>query len=518
MARTGEKNLKRYIFNSDIAVNGTLKFDVVIIGSGLAGLYTAMHIDEHLSCAILTKGGIDISNTWLAQGGIAAAISEDDNPELHFEDTLVAGGGINDPEAVRVLVNEGPSAIKTLTEWSVPFDTDTFGDLEIGQEGGHRRRRIVHAGGDATGRETAKVLAALCARRSNITFLQHAFFVDIITDERQVAGALIYDGGYKLIATKNVCICTGGIGQVYSYSTNPQVATGDGVAASLRAGARARDIEFIQFHPTGLYGADKYDRSFLISEAVRGDGGILRDNDGNAFMQGRHPMADLAPRDIVSREVLRVMKEQNCDHVWLDASSMTEEFFAKRFPTIYAECRRRGINVPSEYIPVCPVQHYMVGGIEADLYGMTRVRGLYVCGEAASTGVHGANRLASNSMLECLVFGRRAAMRINVTTDGTEDKEISLPETAARTGEPFDASAVKQEIKHIMDEYGGIIRSEKGLTTGLEKMNAICSRLDDAPMTTKQHMEALNMCTVAREILVAALARKESVGTHYREN
>jgi L-aspartate oxidase len=277
-------------------------------------------------------------------------------------------------------------------------------------------------------------------------------------------------------------------------------------------------MEFVQFHPTAMYGEGDSKRSFLVSEAVRGDGAILRNDKGEAFMQGQHPMADLAPRDIVSRAIHREMLKTGAKHVWLDATSLGTEFFSKRFPTIYSECVRRGIDPGKDYIPVCPVQHYMVGGIKTDLHGMTNIHGLYVCGEAAYTGVHGANRLASNSMLECLVFGRRSAEQMNDTVTGREDKDVELPIGEKRTGGEFDPAAVKREIQHLMYTYCGIVRTGEALSEGIRLMTELLTRLDSAPMKTKQHIEALNMAEVSIEILKAAWERKESVGTHYRES
>ncbi|MDL2288111.1 L-aspartate oxidase [Oscillospiraceae bacterium OttesenSCG-928-F05] len=509
--------MKRYAFDSSAQINGTLKFDVLIVGSGVAGLYTAMHIDPSLSCAILTKEGVDLSNSWLAQGGIAAAISADDTPRLHFSDTLMAGAGLCDEEAVRILVDEGPADIRRLVSMEVPFDLSDEGDLQITREGGHTRRRVVHAGGDATGRETVKVLASLAARRSNVTFLQRAFFVDLLTDEKGVCGALINDGGFKQIATRNICLCTGGIGQVYLHSTNPSVATGDGIAAAVRAGAKLSHMEFIQFHPTALYLPSDGGRSFLISEAVRGEGAILRNHSGKAFMQGQHPMADLAPRDIVARAIDSEMRRTGKPHMWLDATMMKKDFVERHFPTIYGECLLHGIDITKDYIPVRPVQHYMIGGVETDLNGMTTVHGLYACGEAAHTGVHGANRLASNSMLECLVFGRRAAGQINDTVTGREPKETAAVDPGVRDGESFDPESVKREIQTLMDKFGGVRRTGPGLAEGISALSALFDKIDRAPLPTKAHVEALNVATVALEILRAAAGRPESVGAHYIE-
>ena len=512
--------MRRYIFDKGISVKETLCYDTVIIGGGIAGLYAAINLDSRLTCAILTKEGVDISNSWLAQGGIAAAVSHDDRPQYHYEDTITAGAGLCDTKAVRVLVEEGPGDIAALVALNVPFDLDEDGDLQIGREGGHRRNRIVHAHGDATGRETVKTLAAVAAAKENVSFLQNAFLVDILTKNGCAAGVLIHqDDGYKIIATQSIIVCTGGIGQLYIHSTNPSVATGDGIAAAFRAGACLQGMEFVQFHPTGLYSQTAESRSFLISEAVRGEGGILKNNSGERFMIGQHPMNELAPRDIVARSITREMLKTGQDHVYLDITSESADFLSTRFPTIYSECFRRGIDISKDIIPVCPVQHYMMGGVATDLNGMTSIPGLYASGEVASTGVHGANRLASNSMLECLVFGRRAARHISETHGGKKQGIPDLPLIQESVpGRAADAFKLKQRIREIMSRDCWVIRNKADLTSGLNEMNEIMQILESAVLDSKDLMEALNMATISVEILNAALQREKSVGAHYRED
>lgn len=509
----------RYAFNSDIKIKDTLAYDVVIVGAGLAGLYTALNLDPKLSCAILTKEGVEVSNSYLAQGGIAAAIAADDTPVFHMEDTLEAGAGKCDNDAVTVLVDEGPFDIRRLVEMNVPFDLNEDGDLSITREGGHRRNRIVHAGGDATGRETVKTLAAIAKNRPNITFFPQISFVDALLDYNGVCGAVVNDKEYYLIATRNIVICTGGIGQLYTHSTNPAVATGDGIAAAKRAGARLDNMEFVQFHPTGLYSTSEESRSFLISEAVRGEGGLLKNLEGERFMVGRHELAELAPRDIVAREITRELKRTGACHAWVDITEKSESFLSARFPTIYNECLSRGINISRDYIPVCPVQHYLMGGITTDLNGLTNIEGLYACGEAANTGVHGANRLASNSMLECLVFGRRAADHINKGFPlRGRLTSVSLPEVPSIPYAQADRKAeIRNEIKLIMDKYGHVIRSAQGLEAASARLEEILDIIEHEYYEGREYLEILNMAIVAREIISAALKRKESVGAHYIE-
>lgn len=512
----------RFAIDGTVKITGETQFDVVVIGAGLAGLYTALNVDERHSCCVLAKETIEISNSYLAQGGIAAAISHDDNPDLHFEDTMIAGAGLCDKKAVHVLVDEGPKDVKKLVSLHVPFDLTQSGDLEITREGGHRKNRIVHAGGDATGREAVKTLAFIASHKRNITFHDNTLFTDIITDGTgAVSGVIIRleNGEHKIISTSNVVIATGGIGQVYKISTNPEVATGDGIAAAVRAGAKLRNIEFIQFHPTGLWSAESEARAFLISEAVRGEGGLLKNKDGVRFMLGTHELNELAPRDIVARAIVKEMNRTGESHVYVDITSKSEEFLVHRFPTIFHECLDRGINISRDWIPVCPVQHYLVGGIETDLDAKTSVKGLYACGEAAYTGVHGANRLASNSMLECLVFGRRAAENINSSLGaGLQNAPAEMPEMPERTAANIDYLATKEFIQQLMNDYGYVVRSKNGLNYAIGEVEALLQKLESVFEDSKEYVETLNIATIALAILKAALARKESIGAHYREN
>lgn len=517
--------MRRYLYSDDISKLEVLKYDVLVIGSGIAGLYSALHIDDNKSVGLITKVGIDESNSWLAQGGIAAVMSKEDRSELHIADTLKAGAGLCDQQAVKVLVDEGPENIRTLIKMNVPFDLDSEGELAITREGGHRMRRIVHCGGDATGRETTKRLGEIVMLRKNIQPYFHTVLVDILADNNGVWGAICYNLNqhkYMLCLSRNIILATGGIGQIYNYTTNPVGAVGDGIACALRAGAEVTNMEMIQFHPTTLIPYEETPRLFLISEAVRGEGGILRNKKGEQFMKGRHEMAELAPRDIVTRGILSELRQSGESNVFLDVSSMDKEFFAHRFPTIYAECTRHGINLPQDYIPVRPAQHYLMGGIKTNLDGMTSIEGLYACGEVANTGIHGANRLASNSMLECLVFGRRSAYHINnnfrAVSEDFDLESVKQSICASKTIKEEKVSQDKITIKNIMTDNMGAIRHTVNMQTAKQKVLEMWQEYDNAVCDTPEKMELVNMFEVSYKVICDALQRKESIGAHYIED
>lgn len=511
--------MKRFAFNGDIHKLKKEYFDVVIIGSGIAGLYTALNLDENLSVAVLSKESSMICSSWLAQGGIAVVTNSSDDEAYHIKDTLVAGAGLCDLEAVKTLVNKGPQEINRLIGMGVSFDVKEDGSLETTREGGHSMNRILHSGGDATGKELTNKLAYLATQRENLTIRTDVFLADILTYENKAIGVIIFEDEFKLILSSNIVICTGGIGQVYKYTTNPIVSTGDGVATTARAGATLSDMEFVQFHPTAFYDENAKGQSFLISEALRGEGAILRDKYGARFLQGVHPLADLAPRDIVARAIIAQMKKTSAPNVFLDITHKGEEFLKERFPTIYEECKNRGINISKEYIPVVPVQHYMMGGIKTDLNAMTNIDGLYACGESACTGVHGANRLASNSLLECIVFGRLCAEHIMKKKRTAPAVDLDLIYNCKKKEQVFiNANEIKTKIKEIMSEKGGIIRTTNKLAEGIDELYDIINLLSSISLQTKDQIEALNMAQTASYILIAAYNRTESVGAHYREN
>ncbi|MGW6461068.1 L-aspartate oxidase [Streptomyces sp. NPDC055078] len=413
--------------------------DVVVVGSGVAGLTAALRCTAAgLRTVVVTKARLDDGSTRWAQGGIAAALGDGDTPEQHLADTLVAGAGLCDEDAVRALVTEGPGAVHRLIATGAHFDTAAGGGIALTREGGHHRRRIAHAGGDATGAEISRALVG-AVREADLGIIENALVLDLLTDAAgRTAGVSLHvmgegqHDGVGAVHAPAVVLATGGMGQVFSATTNPAVSTGDGVALALRAGAEISDIEFVQFHPTVLFlGTDSEGQQPLVSEAVRGEGAHLVDASGTRFMLGQHELAELAPRDIVAKAIMRRMREQGADHMYLDARHFGREMWERRFPTILAACRAHGIDPVTEPVPVAPAAHYASGGVRTDLHGRTTVPGLWACGEVACTGVHGANRLASNSLLEGLVFAERIAADIADIAGGTADTAVTAADPAA---------------------------------------------------------------------------------------
>lgn len=506
------------IIETSAANAGQLEADVLIAGAGAAGLYAALNVPSTFRCIILDKSGEEVSNSMYAQGGISAVTQYDDVlREGHVKDTLIAGAGLCDEAAVRTLVSEAAENIDRLIALGVPFDRKD-GELLRTREGGHQERRILHCGGDATGLHLTETLLEQARKRKNIRLIHHVLLTDILTDEYGVTGALALTGDDEmlLIKTRRIILATGGIGRIYEDSTNAVCATGDGMAAALRAGVTLKDMEFVQFHPTVLYGPDEEGRSFLVSEALRGEGARLKNSAGVYFMQDVHPMADLAPRDIVARAIFRELTLSKQKLVYLDITHQPRAFLEERFPTIFAECLRRGMDISKDNIPVHPIQHYMMGGVATGLYAETSLPGLYACGETACTGIHGANRLASNSLLECIVFGRRAALHAAA---------LSLPDAlpgyvlgCGKTPKQESYSAAKERIRAIMSARCGIIRDEAGLSAAEGELMEIEDRLKKTDLRTRDAVEALNMAQVALSIVKAARARKHSIGAHYRSD
>ncbi|MEV7231558.1 L-aspartate oxidase [Polymorphospora sp. NPDC051019] len=499
--------------------------DVVVVGSGIAGLTAALHLREAgLHVTVVTKVNIDDGSTRWAQGGIAAVLDPLDSPAAHASDTEIAGVGLCDPAAVRVLVEEGPSRVRELIRMGAEFDRHPDGSLMLTREGGHRANRIVHAGGDATGAEVQRALHAAVGRDPWIRLVEHALVLDLLrAADGRACGITLHvlgegsEDGVGAILARAVVLATGGLGQVFAATTNPVVSTGDGVALALRAGAAVTDVEFVQFHPTSLVitdagGAPRAQQP-LVSEALRGEGAHLVDAAGRRFMVGRHELAELAPRDVVAKGIHRVMLADGTDHVFLDARHLGREFLEHRFPTIVASCRAAGVDPVTDLIPVAPAAHYASGGVRTDLYGRTSIPGLYACGEVACTGVHGANRLASNSLLEGLVFSRRIAEDIRRDLPAQADPVPADP--AEREAGWVVDPQIRLPLQRAMTRGAGVLRSADtlaGTAADLVRLGAGRS----TPRTAS--WEATNLLTIASVLVGAAYRRRETRGCHWRDD
>ncbi|MFC1994648.1 L-aspartate oxidase [Chloroflexota bacterium] len=494
------------------------QFDYIFVGSGIAGLYTALLAQEVGSVLILTKGSIDECNTKHAQGGIAAAIGHDDSPELHYRDTIAAGAGLCDPEAVRILTEEAEDRITDLIKFGVPFDT-LNGQVALTREAAHSVPRILHAGGDATGEHIEVTLSNRARSSANISIMEYCLVTELTMEGEGVKWVTAFDirsGTTMRFTCRWLVLATGGAGRLFKFTTNPEIATGDGIALAYKAGAEITDMEFIQFHPTALRlpGVPV----FLISEAVRGEGGVLRNTAGRAFMSDYSPKGDLAPRDIVARSIRAEMRKTDSDHVFLDVTHLPERTISARFPHIYRFCLDHGLDITRSRIPVAPAAHYTMGGVKTNAWGETNINGLFACGETACTGVHGANRLASNSLLEVPVFGKRITDRTSRQTDAgaapsTQDA-FSLRE---RDTSDLDVPPLSPTtLQGLLWDKVGIERSHEVLEEAVLILAAWEKGMRRP--TDRASYELANMVLVGRLMTEAALWREESRGAHFRSD
>ncbi|MDO8685853.1 MAG: FAD-binding protein [Clostridiales bacterium] len=586
------------IISPEVLKNARKEYhDVIIIGSGIAGVYTALIIPDELQIVILTKETIDISNSALAQGGIAVSLDKEDSPLLHFKDTINAGAGLCDEETVWVLVNDAARNIEQLMGYGVNFDKSSGDTLMFGREAAHSKSRIIHAG-DTTGKEVCDKLILTVRTKSNVIIKERNFVIDLLTENvtqgvtenltenmtenlnvsvtenvnesltesdysgfnktldmedscntnERCIGVMVFDEDSDeiVIHFASVVICaTGGFGKIFASTTNPEVATGDGACIAYRAGAELCDLEFIQFHPTVLHHPDN--SNFLISEAVRGEEAILRNSAGERFMPAYHPMAELAPRDVVSRAIFEEMKKTGASNVFLDITFKNREYLENRFPNIFRTCLGYAIDMSKDMIPVAPAEHYCMGGIKCDAYGRTAIKGFYACGEAACNGIHGANRLASNSLLEGLVFGKRIGdevaevlagfnrhsghtnhesfkgssvhpdhgCSINQTDQIEHEGLINQTDLVLSDGELF---VIRDEVRRVMTDKVGIIRSGEGLLEAKEKIRELKMKVEGMKNTRPLHFEIQNILTLSALVIDSALTRQESRGAHFRSD
>lgn len=533
--------MNRYLIDPEPLIRNDCKanrlttkyYDLIVVGSGLAGLYTALNCPNHLRIALVCKDAKNTSNSELAQGGIAVTMTKE-GEESHVLDTLQAGSFVNNLEAVNTIVNEGKQHIHRLINWGAHFDRDEQGNLLSTQEGGHTSRRVLHYQ-DATGKEVMRALNVHLSLHENIKCFDETTVVDIITADDRVVGLLmLHDGEFQTLYGSQIVIATGGIGQLYSHTTNSRISTGDGIAVAKRAGANLMDMEMVQFHPSAFYEQGS-ERHFLISEAVRGEGAILRNSDGLAFMADAHPQKDLAPRDVVAREIFKQTQLTQKPFVYLDVTHLQPDYIKRRFPMIFETLLEAGFDMTKDMIPVCPVEHYHMGGIQTDLWGRTSIAGLYAVGEVACTGVHGANRLASNSLLEALVFGARVANQIesdfekfSLKVDNSGEKSSKLGTVLdglceTLLGEPLEpkmtlnvqtAKNIFESVRTILTNHGFIYRTEASLKEGIQLLKNLEASISDLVPDSNEGILAFNSLLCAIEILQSALARKNSLGAH----
>ncbi|MCK9280532.1 MAG: L-aspartate oxidase [Melioribacteraceae bacterium] len=492
------------------------EFDVVIIGTGLAGLYTGFKAGRELKIAIITKTTLEESNSFWAQGGIAAALGEDDSTELHYKDTFIAGRDLCRPEAVRVLVEEGPKRVQELIDLGMPFDK-VDGEIAFGLEGGHSRRRILHAGGGATGKELVNFTLGLVKTIPNIKVYENCFAHKIITENSLCKGVAVYNnvnGENIFLKADSVVIASGGASAIYSRTTNPESSTGEGVTLAYVVGAEIESMEFVQFHPTAFYSSDG--KTFLISEAVRGEGAWLLDQKGNRFLE-KYGITEVSPRDIVSKAIFSELADSKEKFVYLKTDHINHDLLKTRFEKIYLEALNFGIDITKDLIPIAPAAHYSIGGIKTNLNGETNIENLYAVGEVSSTGIHGANRLASNSLLECLVFGKRAVDSIlkkknisNEISNNSANKFILSKENKK------SYLLLKNNIADLIWKYAGIVRSKESLATLIDELNdlSIINKYADEYYSFKSYSLIMN----AKMTAEAALLREESRGGHYRSD
>ncbi len=512
--------LRRYLVHFTSHNIPQLFTDVLVLGSGVAGLSSVLGLPDGLSVLLVTQGDLGGGCTAEAQGGVAAAVGSADSPREHARDTLDAGCRLSDEEAVRIVTREAPRRIAELEGWGVDFDR-LDSSFSLTREGGHSRPRILHANGDATGRAISRTLAEQARRKAGVEIFPGAFALDLLTLDGMCHGALIWDEsrGLMMARAKQTILATGGCGRIYRESTNPSDVTGDGVAMAFRAGASLQDLEFVQFHPTALYvaGASRA----LVSETLRGEGGVLRNREGERFMPRYHPDAELAPRDVVSRSIIEEIRRTEHTCVYLDVTEMSSDYLEGRFPTITSLCRRFELDPAEDLIPVRPAAHYMVGGVRTDLEGRTDVANLLAAGEVACTGLHGANRLGSNSLLEGLVFGRRCAMAAARSLDEMREP-LSVHALQGLPQEPaygnLNLTDVENSLRSLMWRAAGVVREGEELDEALETITFWCRYVMDKEFQNPQGWQLQNMLVVARLIAMSARQREESRGVHHRRD